>query len=221
LPVNLLARLKNQGLQLEAILLGQAGLLNGKCSDPYTVMLQKEYRFIRQKFNLRKSHQPINFLRTRPGNFPAIRLAQLAMLITGSSRLFTRIKNCSSLKEVKKLFSVTANDYWHYHYRLDQPSPFRKKRVGNAMIENLVINTVCPVLFAYGHCNGDEKLKARSLEWLSATAAERNHIIKGLDRVGIPVHNGFDSQSYTELVNEYCRKKRCLECAVGNAILKN
>src|SRR5262249_47724440 len=158
--------------------------------------------------------------RMRPVNFPTIRLAQLAALIQQSAHLFSRIKEASSLPEVKKWFDVTANDYWHYHYRFDEMSPFRKKSLGATMIENIIINTIAPMLFAYGIYHREEKQKQKAVKWLEQTASERNSITNGFHRLGVQTKNAFDSQALIELRNEYCLKKRCLDCAVGNAILK-
>lgn len=220
IPINILARHKSQIHQLEALLLGQAGLLDGKLKDDYPQLLQREYKFLKEKYNLKPIHIPIHFLRMRPGNFPTIRLAQLAMLITESAHLFSRIKETASLKDVVKWFDTTANDYWHYHYQFDEASSFKKKNLGAAMIDNIIINTVAPVLFAYGNYHDENNYKEKALKWLEQTAAESNSITKGFYKLGIENKNAFDSQALIELKNEYCNTKRCLECGVGNAILK-
>lgn len=221
IPINILARHKSQIHQLEALLLGQAGLLDGKLKDDYPQLLQREYKFLKEKYKLKPIHIPIHFLRMRPGNFPTIRLAQLAMLITESAHLFSRIKETASLKDVVKWFDTTANDYWHYHYQFDEASSFKKKNLGAAMIDNIIINTVAPVLFAYGNYHDENNYKQKALKWLEQTAAESNSITKGFQKLGIENKNAFDSQALIELKNEYCNTKRCLECGVGNAILKN
>lgn len=223
--INILAKHKSQLIQLEAILLGQAGLLEGdsdsyRDSEDYPKLLQREYKFLNEKYKLNPIHQPVHFLRMRPGNFPTIRLAQLAALITESAHLFSKIKESKSVKEISKWLDVTANDYWHYHYRFDETSAFKKKRLGTAMIDNIIINTVAPVLFAYGTYHNENKYKEKALEWLEATTAESNSITKGFRNLGIENKNAFDSQALIELKNEYCNKKRCLDCSVGNAILK-
>jgi|CXWL01.1.fsa_nt_gi hypothetical protein len=220
ISVNILAKHKSQIHQLEALLLGQAGLLDGKFNDDYPKLLQREYKFLKEKYNLKSIHQPVHFLRMRPGNFPTIRLAQLAMLITGSAHLFSKIKETTAVKDVMKWFDVTANDYWHYHYRFDETSSFKKKKLGAAMIDNIIINTVAPVLFAYGNYHDENKYKEKALKWLEKTGAEKNSITKGFQKLGVENKNAFDSQTLIELKNEYCSKKRCLECGVGNAILK-
>lgn len=219
--VNFLAKHKSQIQQLEALLLGQAGLLEGKFSEDYPKLLQQEYKFLKEKYKLKPIHQPVHFLRMRPGNFPTIRLAQLAALISESAHLFSKIKEAKSVKEISKWFDLTANDYWHYHYCFDETSSFKKKKLGTAMIDNIIINTVAPVLFAYGGYHDELKYKDKALKWLEATAAESNSITKGFQHLGIENKNAFDSQGLIELKNEYCDKKRCLDCSVGNAILKN
>lgn len=220
IPLALLARQKHQLHQLEALLLGQAGLLQGKFDDDYAGLLQKEYRFQQSKHLLKPISLPVHFLRMRPGNFPTIRLAQLAILVHQSAHLFSKIKEAGSLKEIKSWFDVTTNDYWHYHYRFDEPSSFKKKKLGEAMIDNIIINTVAPVLFAYGSYHNEQHYKDKALLWLEGTAPEANSITKGFAGLGIENKNAFDSQALIELKNEYCSKKRCLECGVGNALLK-
>ena len=221
IPLNILAKHKNQIHQLEALLMGQSNLLNEKFKEDYPIMLQKEYRFYKSKYKLRQNTYTPFFLRMRPGNFPTIRLAQLAMLINHSEHLFSKIKETNSVNDVKKWLDVTANDYWHYHYRFDEQSSFKKKNLGAAMVDNIIINTVCTVLFAYGHFNKEQKFKDRALQWLEEITAESNSITKGFEQSGLKNKNAHDSQALIELKNEYCSKKRCLDCAVGNALLKS
>lgn len=226
IPINILAKHKNQIHQLESLLLGQAGLLEKNPDsypdkDEYPLLLQREYAFLKKKYSLKPIHQPVHFLRMRPGNFPTIRLAQLAMLVHESAHLFSKIKEADTIKVVRKWFDVTANDYWHYHYHFDEISPFKKKKLGDAMIDNIIINTICPVLFAYGNYHNENKYKDKALKWLEETSPESNSITKGFKQLGIENKNAFDSQALIELKNEYCNKKKCLDCAVGNGILKS
>lgn len=221
IPLNILGKHKNKIHQLEALLMGQAGLLENVFKDDYSKLLKKEYKFLKEKYSVKPIHLPVHFLRMRPGNFPTIRLAQLAMLVHESAHLFSNIKEAGSVNIVRKWFDITANDYWHYHYRFDETSAFKKKKLGTTMIDNIIINTVCPVLFAYGNYHDENKYKDKALKWLEETAAEYNSITKGFQQLEIENKNAFDSQALIELKNEYCNKKRCLDCAVGNAILKS
>jgi hypothetical protein len=221
LPVNILAKHKNQIHQTEALLFGQAGLLENDFTEDYPKLLKKEYIFLKAKYQLQPINIPLHFLRMRPSNFPSIRLAQLSMLVHQSLHLFSKIKESASLSEVKKLLNVTANDYWHYHYVFGEPSSLKIKKLGAQMLNNILINTVVPMLFAYGHLHHENEYKDRALQWLEQIAAESNTITNGYTKLGIANRSAFDSQSLIQLKNEYCNKKHCLDCAVGNSIIKN
>ena len=221
IPVNLLAKHKNQIHQLEALLFGQTGLLDKDFDEDYPVMLQKEFTFLRKKYKLNPVKEQLFFLRMRPANFPTLRLAQLAMLIHTSHHLFSQIIEEDTLEEVKKLLNVTANDYWHYHYLFEDKSSFKKKNSGKQMIDNILVNTIVPALFAYGLKHNEQVYKDKAIGWLEKISSERNIITKGFEALQLSNKNAFDSQSFIQLKNEYCNHKRCLECAVGNAIFKS
>lgn len=220
ISVNVLAKHKNQIHQLEALLLGQAGLLNGNFKEDYPKLLRREYEFLKKKYDLKPIYSPVHFLRMRPGNFPTIRLAQLAALVQNSAHLFSKILETAKISDIKKLFSVTANDYWHYHYSLDEPSSFKKKTVGQNMIDNIIINTVIPMLFAYGLHHKEEKFKTKAILWLEEISAEVNSITKGFSQLQLDNKTAFDSQAFIELKTQYCDQKLCLKCSVGNSLLK-
>lgn len=221
ISVSILAKHKNQIHQLEALLLGQSGLLENEFSESYPLMLQKEYRFLKNKYSLQPINMQVHFLRMRPDNFPTVRLAQLAMLVQQSTHLFSKLKEMQSVSEVKKLLSVTANDYWNDHYVFDESSPFKKKALGKQMAENIIINTAVPVLFAYGHLHKETALKGKAIKWLEELSSEKNHITNQWSDLGVAHNNAFDSQSLIELKTQYCNNKRCLECAVGNSLMKS
>ena len=89
------------------------------------------------------------------------------------------------------------------------------------MIDNIIINTICPVLFAYGNYHDENKYKNKALKWLEEVSAESNSITKGFQQLGIENKNAFDSQALIELKTQYCDRKMCLECGVGNYLLKS
>ncbi|MDB5196431.1 MAG: hypothetical protein JWP88_802 [Flaviaesturariibacter sp.] len=220
IPFNLLAKQKNSIHQLEAVLFGQAGLLSTTFAESYPQLLKREYMFLQSKYDLKPTFTSIQFLRMRPGSFPTLRLAQLAMLIHHSQHLFSKLLEAQEVKEIETWLRVTANDYWHYHYRFEEVSEFKPKRLGEEMVRNIIINTFIPVLFAYGLRQGKEAFKQRALEWLASSKPENNAITQLYEQAGLANQSAFDSQALIQLKNEYCNPKRCLECAIGNAILK-
>lgn len=220
LPINILAKHKNQLHQLEALLLGQAGLLDETFLEHYPLTLKREYNFLKAKYKLESIIKKPVFLRIRPISFPTIRLAQLAMLIHQSIHLFSTIKETGNIKDIYKLFSVQAGAFWNEHFLLTENSEHRVKKVGKQMIDIIIINVVVPVLFAYGKYMADDNLSEKALQWLEQVVAEKNSITKIFTVLRVENKTAFDSQALLQLRNHYCDKKRCLECAIGNTILK-
>lgn len=220
LKISMLVKHKNQIHQLEAMLLGTVNLIPEETDDAYVKILQREYSLLRHKFSLKKLTATPLFLRMRPATFPSVRLAQLAMLIHRSSHLFSRVMEADSLEEIKSLFSIQANDYWHYHYRLgDEGVSFLPKKLGKAAIENIIVNTIAPAVFAYGFYYEKQLYKDKALAWLQQLSAEKNSVIEGWKKYGVKPANALESQALIELKSHYCDYKFCLRCAVGKAIL--
>jgi len=220
IPVNILAKHKYQLNQLEALLLGQALLLNVDFEEDYPKLLQREYTFLSAKYQLKPINKAPDFLRMRPANFPTVRLAQLAALVFKSTHLFSRILEIETIEQLHKLLNVTANDYWHYHYRFDETTDYKPKNLGMLMTDNIIINTVVPVLFAYGLYHKKQEAKDKAVHYLSNLSAEVNSITKQWKAKDVTNKNALDSQALIELKNNYCNEKRCLNCAVGNKLLK-
>ncbi|MFT3680626.1 MAG: DUF2851 family protein [Ferruginibacter sp.] len=220
LPISILAKHKHQLQQTEALIFGQASMLAGHFSEDYPKMLQKEYAFLQKKYKLQPVIEPVHLLRMRPSNFPAVRLAQLAMLVHNSNHLFSKIKEQHSLKEMRKFFEITANDYWHYHYCFDEPTAFKKKTIGMQMVNSIITNTIVPVLFAYGHHHKEAIYRERAFKLLEEMIAEKNVITNGFAALDVENKNAFDSQALLQLKKHYCDPKCCLACAIGNKLLK-
>jgi hypothetical protein len=102
----------------------------------------------------------------------------------------------------------------------DELSAFKEKTLGKQMLENILINTVIPVLFAYGHLSGHEASKVKALKWMEEVAAEKNKVTRGFTALGLENSTAVDSQALLQMKKEYCDQKRCVECAIGNKILK-
>jgi Protein of unknown function (DUF2851) len=220
IPFSLLAKHRQQFVQLEALLMGQANLLEREFMDPYPVMLKKEYIFLRKKYGLNKIFEPVHFLRMRPENFPGIRLSQLASLISSGTTMFAWILSCSSLPDLRKKLMVTANDYWHQHYVFEKKSAFREKMLGTDMCNNIIINTIVPLLYTYGKIIPDPVSLKKSIHWLEQIPAEHNHCLQGWKRMGITVKKAGGSQALIELKKQFCDQRKCLECDIGRELLQ-
>jgi hypothetical protein len=134
--------------------------------------------------------------------------------------LFSKIIAIENIKAVRQLLDITANDFWHYHYVPGEASGYKEKKLGTQMMDNILVNTIAPVLFAYAQHTRKNQYRDKALQWLEQTTAEKNSITKGYAALGVEVKTALDSQALIQLKNNYCNQKRCLECAVGNKILK-
>lgn len=209
--------------QIEAIFFGQAGLLDESVEkDEYFQKLQKEYFYLKHKFELAQMDVSLwRFLRLRPGNFPHIRIAQLAYLYHRSAGLLSQILEVDTIKEVKELLSTRTSDYWEEHFIFGKSSSHRVKSLGDGSLNLLIINTVVPFLYAYGLHRNDDSLCLRAGNYLEELKAENNHVTRLWEGAGLPVNTAADSQALLQLQKEYCDKKNCLRCRFGYEYLRH
>ena len=219
LPLKLLTKHRNQSQQIESLLMGQGGFLTSNFNDNYPRELKREYEFLKTIYRLQPVNEKPKFLRMRPASFPTIRLSQLANLLSHSTRIFSLIRDASSPNAVRKLFDLKTNDYWNDHYCFDVLSSYKIKKPGPDLINNLFVNTICPLLLAYGDYHQEAMLKNRAFEWLQILDVENNSTIKGFMKLGLEIKSAFDTQAMIELKTQYCDQKRCLDCAIGVSLL--
>jgi hypothetical protein len=221
LPQSVLARHHDSLFQIEALLFGQAGLLGEELfGDAYYLELRKEYRFLAMKYGLKPIAGHLwKFMRMHPGNFPTIRLAQFAMLIYRSKGLFTAVMEANNLEDLKRLFTVTASEYWDNHYSFNKPSVNRKKVFGDQFFSLIVINVVVPFYFLFGDNQNKLILKDRALDILEQMPAENNSAINRWAEAGIVAANALESQSLLQLQRNYCEPRKCLDCTIGHKII--
>ena len=235
LPFKTLLKHADNLAQVEAMLLGCAGFLEDNFTEEYPLLLKREFNVMKAKFNLlTMPPERWRFMRMRPSSFPTIRLAQMAQLIHKNGCLFAKIKSAKDTNEVKALFDVKASEYWETHWRLETrlpnpPDPLKRgnhgsrktaKHLGDATANILIINAVAPLLFCYGKLHKDESVCETALQFLEDTGAEDNTIIRHYASCGITAENAMQTQALLHLYSYFCKRKRCLECRIGNVLLK-
>jgi len=215
-------RFQQQDLgKLEALLFGQAGFLEKKAEDKYFNDLKREYDFLKRKYHLHHvENKQFLFFRLRPVNFPTIRIAQLARLYFTHKNLFSKILEVEKIEDFYHLFSVEASFFWQEHYSFNSPSKKNIKKVSRSFIDLLLINTVFPLIFQYHKEQG--KLDSnRILQFIQELKPEKNSITDNFSTLGVVAGNALRTQAFLQLKHEYCDKHLCLECAVGNKILRS
>ena len=221
LPLKYILKHQDSGKQVEALFLGQAGLLEKEDQeDEYYLFLQNEYRFLRKKYNLQMLEPQIfKSLRIRPDNFPHIKIVQLAGFIRKGQSLFSKILETEEIKDFHVLFSSEIEAYWMTHYHFEKSSTSKPKNLGYSAINILLINTIVPLFFAYGIKKNQEIYREKALQLILSVKAESNHIITSFAHSGIKIDNAGDSQALIQLKREYCEKKKCIYCRIGYRLL--
>jgi hypothetical protein len=223
LPLKILRKHSDNLLQIETLLFGQAGFLqNPENQDDYLADLQKEYRFLNAKYGLENQQLSVeqwNFLRLRPVNFPTVRLAQFAALIHQYSGFFSLFIE-TPVKELMQKLSVSQSEYWQQHYTFAKPTQTKVPSLGKSAIENIIINTVVPILACYAKEKANQDFMDKALQLLENLKAEDNKILKIWQDLGLKVKTAFDSQACLELYNHFCSQKKCLDCTIGLALIQ-
>lgn len=222
LPYKILARHADHPRQVEALLFGQAGFLDEAFKESYHRLLRREYKLLAAKYKLAAKLKPSQwkFLRMRPANFPTIRLAQFASLLCRQKNLFSSMLELKEFGDAAAFMDVEIADFWHSHYTFRSVSRVGSTGLGATSTENIIINSVVPMISAYGLYCGDPTYVDRAQRLLEDVMPEDNRILRTWRELGVEVKNGFDSQALIQLFNSYCTPRRCLQCAIGVSLLK-
>lgn len=232
IPLHAVGHHRDDLFQIEAIFMGQAGLLEldtiperyqkDALNDGYFAKLRKEYQYLAHKFGLKPMDYKLwRFLRLRPQNFPHIRISQLAYLYHQRRASLSQLLETYSVKDAKEVLATAVTPYWETHYTFGSTSVRNDKNLSPFSLNLLCINTVVPILFAYGRHRGEEKYCDRAFDFLEQLKPENNHIIRLWQQCGLVVENAGDSQALIQLKKEYCDKKECLRCRFGYEYLKH
>ena len=221
--LKILQKHRDNQTQIEAALFGQAGLLNTEENDDYIEILRRENDFLTVKYDLQNGRMNAHewkFLRLRPANFPTVRIAQLAALIQQKGSFFSWFIDIQNVSDFIKSFQIKQSDYWQKHYVLGKLTDGKVPSLGKSSIENVVINTVVPLLVAYSQHRDNRDYLDKAIELLEQLPAEHNNITDQWQELGLEIKTAFDSQATIELYNNFCVHKKCLSCNIGTALVR-
>ena len=231
IPLQAVGKHRDDLFQIEAIFMGQAGLLEldtipaqyqeNALKEGYFTKLRNEYLYLAHKFSLKPMDASLwRFLRLRPQNFPHIRISQLANLYYERQAGLSILLDSQDVVAMSSLLRTQVTPYWETHYTFGSESIRNAKHLSPFSINLLLINTCVPILFAYGRHAMREDLCDRAFDILEQLKAENNHIIRMWKECGLPVETAGDSQALIQLKREYCEKRECLRCRIGYEYLK-
>ena len=225
LPFKIIRKHIDNRLQIEALLFGSSGMLEeglfkNAINDNYYKELIREYKILSAKYSLLPNHGWLwKFSKLRPVNFPTIRISQLAAMLSVTGGLFSKIIASNDINELRKVFEVSASEYWDSHYVFGKQSRNISKTAGSVASDILLINAVIPVVFIYGKSHDDNDICERAISFLEEIPPEVNKIITEWEKVGIEPGSASDTQALLQLRNCYCKKRRCLDCRIGARLI--
>lgn len=224
IPYRLILKHANNRTQVEALLLGAGGFLEAVASDQYVTQLKQEYSLLATKYSLHNKQlapSQWRFLRLRPANFPTLRLAQAATLLTSHKNIASHFLHAASFQALASIFELEQSGYWLHHYHFGKAVKKQIAPFGKSSGDNILINTVVPLLAAYGRHYHDDLYLHRATDILQHLPPENNRITRIWQTVGMSSHHAFDSQALLSLYDQYCLKGRCLQCVIGSSILRS
>ncbi len=225
LPFRIIRKHSDNRFQIEAMLFGAAGLLDEglfreAVNDDYYLRLIKEFKILSVKYSIQPVHGWLwKFARLRPANFPTIRLSQLAAMLSVSGGLFSKALEAENVNDIKELLEVTASDYWDDHFVFGRKSRIYPKGTGSEATDIFLINAVIPAMFVYGQTRDSNHLCEKAITFLENIGPEANTIIREWGMAGIRPDSAFSSQALIQLRNNYCKKRRCLDCRIGSKLI--
>lgn len=214
LPFQLIAKHTNSVFQLEALLLGCAGLINTS-DDAYPLALANEFAFLQAKYDLMPVQQTLKMGRMRPMSLPYVKLALFASFIHQNPdfKAFYTAKNLTPFFE-----QAQASEYWNTHYSFTAESSNKPKRFSQNAIRHLVLNAIAPFVFLYGK---KKHIDVSVVNLLQGLKPENNSILTRWKSIGVKPESAFDGQALLHLYKNYCKPKRCLHCHIGQSLLSS
>lgn len=217
IPYNLIYRFKNDPFSIESLLMGQAGLLNRDFKDEYPLLLKSSYRRLKSFYSLKEIDRPLFFLRMRPQNFPTVRLSQLANFFSSKKSIFELIENEENVNNFSEQIRVAASVYWDCHFIFDRLSKEKTRHMGIDFSNNIILNSIIPLLISYGLSTGRKSYVIKAMKWFVSLPSEKIKKIDFLNKLINP-KNAFQSQSALELYNTFCVENKCNECKIRHDV---
>ena len=225
IPLKFLYRHSDSLHQIEALLFGQAAMLDPGLhpADSYFQSLCREYMFLAGKYALQPVPPGIwKYSRSRPQNFPHRRIALLAALLVRGLPSVGRLASfCSDPDSLMEFFSTELSGFWSGHFSFGDESACAPTRLSKTSLQLLLINAVAPTVYAYASFRGDTNMAEKAIDLLELLPAEKNSIIRQWENAGLKCDSSLRSQALLHLRTAYCDVHKCLYCRFAAQLLRS
>ena len=219
LNMNALGKHSNNLQQIEAILFGQAGLLEEESiqyyyraeaqhSEYYRSICQ-EYKFLKNKFNL----ESIDYREWGNGSAsPHVRIARIAQLYFMKKISISGILTCNTINEYRSMLECYLEGYWQNHTCFGSTETIGNGCMRPQQTDVIIINAIIPILYIYGKHRNDCNACSKAEDLLHNLKGEENSIIRKWRERGLAVNCAADSQAIIQLERKFCRMHNCARC---------
>lgn len=215
LPWSVLVREKENLLSVEALLFGQAGMLNKLINHDYFNMLQQEYSYLKHKHKLRSVSKTVwKYSPVRPPAMPDLRLAQIAAFFHSAPSITGAVLSIEIKEDVYDLFNTKVSAFWTNHYTLyGNEKKHKNTKPGKSFLDLITINTIAPFMMAWAEITFQYQYKNKALYLLQNIESEKNKIIATfVEDLQYKPASALESQGLIELFHSLCASKKCLKC---------
>ena len=218
LPYRIIQKNHESIKSIEGLVFGVAGLLNDNIKNPHYNDLQKEWKYLRDKYHLYSTSIPLKFGKIRPSNLPQVRLAQFCSLMHHSPKILEYALSLPKINNIQNLFSFDLDPFWDTHYTFKKTSAYRKKTISKNFVNHLFINAISPFVFFYEQTKISKRTDV-AISYLTQIKAEQNSIIKQWKSLDVNSADALSTQGLLHLYKRYCKSKKCLDCNWGKIFL--
>lgn len=223
---------------IETSLFAVSGLIpeekNPHVNDKYFVDFKERWEHVKRIYDgeIFDSTQ-WHFMKTRPQNFPTLRLAGGAQLVHRiiKERLIEKILNAFInirnekviLNSIKSLIIVKGEGFWSRHYSFDSSNGVEIKYfVGASRADEIIVNVILPFVLLYFETFNKKEAAERALKiYYDFIQASENNLVKEMSEL-LHLRDAWKRsilyQGMIDLFRSYCSKNNCLECKIGNGI---
>lgn len=208
--------LKRESIEYtNSLIFGVSGFINNLEFDDLS-----GWKFLKEK-HLLNSMPSFEWKRkgVRPVGFPLQRLTQFVEVVKrfDFNLIFLNLevsKMISFFYDILDISDISDISVINEHAKNS------KLKMSNSIKDLIIINCFVPFLWWFGKIKSEELFFEKALDVLSLISPEKNRITKKWNQLGVETKKAYDSQALLEIYNEFCFKKKCLSCTIGNKILK-
>lgn len=225
IPLSSLEHHRDDLFQVEAFIMGQAGLLSDinsipeKCqkdalNEGYFAKLRNEYLYLAHKYSMKPITDTWKSYGKGRNAYPHIFLDMLANFYYKRVS-FGCVLALKDASEADRLLNNHCTPYWETHNHFGMVSAKNMKCLTTNRKCMLIMNVVVPFLFAYGRERNEEIFCDLAFDIMEQLKPYSTPESEGFKKYGCNPSDAGETLAMTQLQRQYCDRQACLRCRFG------